>query len=176
MAPRRRCCDWARSLPPTPEPSDDEPDRQELRDVLDEQRRAVADALDGLTGAEIRSTPLASAMSVGGIVQHLGYIERWWFTRVFAGDDVEFPWNRAEPDAAFRLSDELTVDQLRTFFVGECKRSDVVIDAAELGDLAARPKYPVTLRWIVLHMIEETARHLGHLDLLRDEVLALRQR
>ncbi len=149
-------------------------DRAVLLDFCADQHRAVLGILEGLTDDEVRSTPWASVMSIGGIVQHLGYVERWWYSKVFEGADVELPWSDADRDADFRLADDMGVNRLNAFYLAEVQRADIVIAGASFDDVARHPKYPLTLRWIVVHMLEETARHLGHLDLMRETVTARR--
>jgi Protein of unknown function (DUF664). len=108
-----------------------------------------------------------SGTSLLGILKHLAYVERWWFRAVFAGDDVEFPWSDEDPDADWRPEEGGTVSSVLAFYDNECGRSRAVTAAASLEDLAPRHE-PVSLRWILAHMLEETARHAGQADILRE--------
>ena len=162
-------------MPPTPEhKATHTADRETLLDFYADHRRAVLGILEGLTDDEVASTPWPSAMSIGGIVQHLGYVERWWYSRVFEDADVELPWSDDDRDADFRLADDTGVNRLNAFYLEETQRADAVIAGASFDDVARHPKYPLTMRWIVVHMLEETARHLGHLDLMREAIIARR--
>jgi hypothetical protein len=104
-----------------------------------------------------------------GIVRHLEDVERWWFRDVFAGeDDLSYASSDEDPDGDFRVPDGVAVADLVASYADECSRSDEVIGSApSLDAVSARQGF--TLRWIIIHLVEETARHLGHMDLLREQ-------
>jgi len=110
-----------------------------------------------------------SGTSLLGVTQHLAYVERWWFQKVIARNDVEFPWGEDNPDADFRIEDDQTIQSVLEFYEAECELSREIM--AELDDLdAVRSAYgsDVSLRRILVHMVEEVARHAGHMDIIRE--------
>jgi hypothetical protein len=157
-------------------PSADAPldEREMLLAWLGHLRTQVAATLDGLTEEEARWAPAKTANSVISIVQHLGYVERWWYQACFAGLDVFLPWND-DDDADFRVAPEQRVSDIVAFYREECDCSDEIIrSAASLDQMSAHLKVAASLRWIVTHMVEETARHAGHADITR-ELLDIRR-
>lgn len=114
-------------------------------------------------------------MTIAGIVKHLAWAEDRWFQGRLLGLAMPAPWDRPgadDPDHAMRLMPGDTVDGILELYSAACDRSrDTVARCESLSHLAAVPSFgmgPVNLRWILVHMIDETARHAGHLDLLRD--------
>ena len=112
---------------------------------------------------------------MAGIVRHLAWAEDRWFQGRLLGAAMPPPWDRPgvdDPDASMRLASDDTVDGILTLYDTACERSRrATAGCSSLGQLAVVPSFgkaPVNLRWILVHMIEETARHAGHLDLLRD--------
>jgi hypothetical protein len=107
-----------------------------------------------------------------GIVKHLAYVERWWFQMNFAGEPVAFPWPEDEPDQDidFRIVPTDTVESITTLYRQEVTRSREIAAAASVDDLGRGfgEVQPRTLRWVMIHMIDETARHAGHADILRE--------
>jgi len=123
----------------------------------------------------------ASTITLGGLLKHLAYVEDYWFSRRLHGRDAAPPWLTAEWDAdpywGWRLAPEETYEQLHALWQEAVTHSRKMVDEAmaEGGlDALARRTWPdgraPSLRWIVVHMIEEYARHNGHADLLRESV------
>jgi len=140
-----------------------------LNDFLDYYRAVIARKLDGLDAEQMRWSPVDSGTSIGGIVRHLGFVERWWFQAVFAGNRCEFPWSEEDPDADFLMPPEEDAASVIAFYLSECDRSrELVAAAPDLDVVITRGERDTTLRWILVHMIEETARHAGHADILRE--------
>jgi uncharacterized damage-inducible protein DinB len=139
-----------------------------LTAFLDDLRETILWKLDGVSSEAARASVVPSGTSLLGMTKHLGFVERYWFQARFAGREVAFPWSEEDPDADWRTEGCETPEGVADFYRAEAERSREVVAAAQgLDTLAARGK-PVTLRWILLHMIEETARHAGHADLLRE--------
>ena len=135
--------------------------------LLDVQRAVIRTKVDGLDDQTVRRQLVSSGTSLLAIVKHLGYVERWWFRIVFTGDDADYPASDDDPDADWRLDDRDTVGGVLAFYEDECERSRAVVAGAALDDLAARHER-VSLRWILAHMLQETARHAGQADILRE--------
>jgi hypothetical protein len=104
------------------------------------------------------------------VVKHLSGVERFWFSIDFAGLDVEYPWPEDDRHGAFALAPGDTVAGLVSEYESECERSRRAIEGAALDDVARGKDMTFVLRYALTHMIEETARHCGHLDLLRESI------
>jgi uncharacterized damage-inducible protein DinB len=143
--------------------------RRALEAFLDDQRSAVIRKVAGVADEAARRPMVPSGTSLAGIVKHLAFVERYWFQEVFAGGDPEYPWTEADPDADWRIEPWETVEGLVRFYESEIARSQEITTAAKsLKQRDSRKR--TTLRWILLHMIEETARHAGHADILREQI------
>lgn len=156
-------------LTPRPPELDAADEMTTLQGWMHHLRASSAAKLDGLDHDQLRWKPSPSANSCGGIVQHLAYCERWWFRAVFAGEEMSLDFKDDGMGPSFELPPEATAESVREFYERECGLADAAIGGAHLddwsrGDLGRR----ATLRWIVTHMIEETARHAGHLDITRE--------
>ena len=146
-----------------------------LAAFLDYHRDTLLWKVDGLADADLRRQMTPSGMTLLGLVKHIAYVERWWFQAVFQGKDVDFPWTDADPDADWRVGPDESVATILDLYREEVDSSRGILSDAELDDSARRPRtrppgQEQTLRWIVLHMIEETARHNGHADLMREAI------
>ena len=139
---------------------------------LDRYRETILWKLDGLTTEQASQRLVPSASTLLGIVKHLAYVERWWFQMNFAGDPVSNPWPEDEPDQDidFRVSTTDTIESITVLYRQEIARSREIVAGASLDDLGKGfgTVQPRSLRWIMIHMIEETARHAGHADILRE--------
>ena len=142
---------------------------------LDQYRAIAAAALVGVPWeqASVRLLP-ATDMTIAGIVRHLAWAEDRWFQGRLLGSSMPEPWNADEaddPDHSMRLTSGDTTEGIVELYAAACERSRVAVEGRSLNDVAVVPSFgvgPVNLRWILVHMIDETARHAGHLDLLRD--------
>jgi uncharacterized damage-inducible protein DinB len=137
---------------------------------LDFQRDTVIGKIEGLDREAAARSPVPSGTSLLGLVKHLTHVERFWFQAVFTGRDVAFPWTDEDPDADWRPGEEETVDQAVSGYRGAIAASQEAIAGASLDDVGRYRDREFTLRWIMLHMIEETARHAGHADIIREQV------
>jgi uncharacterized damage-inducible protein DinB len=152
-----------------------------LLGFLDYQRATLAWKCRGLDSAGLSATTAASSMTLGGILKHMACVESGWFWRSLFGRDREPPWDTvdwdADPDWDWHSAADDTPEELFALWQDAIDRSrSRVSDAlAEggLGRLALRPWPDGTapsLRWVLVHMIEEYARHNGHADLLRESI------
>jgi len=143
--------------------------RRALEAFLDDQRAAVIRKASGVSDEAARRPMVPSGTSLAGIVKHLAFVERFWFQQVFAGGAPEYPWSEEDPDADWRVEPWETIEGLVRFYEDEIGRSREISAAAKsLKQRDARKR--TTLRWILLHMVEETARHAGHADILREQI------
>lgn len=147
------------------------PELETLTAFLDHYREVICEKVTGVDGPGLRRSVVATGTSLGGIIRHLAFVERWWFQEVYGGRSVDYPWSEDDPDGDWRLSADDDAAGLIAFYRDECSVSREIV--AERPDLDHGVKIPgrdrsVSLRWILVHMIEETARHAGHADLLRE--------
>ena len=151
-------------------------ERTALEQRLDQYRSIVTAALDDLDWDEASTQLLpATDLTIAGIVKHLAWAEDRWFQGRLLGVEMPAPWDGAgadDPDRAMRLAPGETIDSILELYSAACNRSrGALARCASLDTVAAVPSFgvgSVNLRWILVHMIDETARHAGHLDLLRD--------
>jgi len=137
------------------------------RGWLQHLRDSAIFKVEGLTPAQLRWHPSPSANSLGALVLHLGYAERLWVRAIFAGEPMDMSW-RAH---MFELPDSWTVEDVVTFYRDEAALVDAVLDRVPTLDAPSAADFrPTTLRWVVFHLIEETARHVGHMDITRELV------
>jgi uncharacterized damage-inducible protein DinB len=149
-----------------PPPSGSE--RELLGAFLDFHRDTLLWKVTGLTDEQLKARRTPSGMSLLGLVKHLAYVERSWFQRRFLGQDVYIPWRSGDPDGDFRIEPGDTFDTVVAFYKAEVETSRRIAAAASLDTIARDADPPRSLRWIMIHMIEETARHNGHADLMRE--------
>lgn len=147
-------------------------EREQLTAFLDYQRATVVMKATGLTDEQARRPLVASRLTaIGPLVSHLRYVERYWFAAVLAGEpDVWAAELKADPDVEFTVALDVPLPRLIAEYEAECERSREVAARLGLDARGIRRGEPVNLRWVLLHMIEETARHAGHLDLLRENI------
>jgi hypothetical protein len=146
------------------------PGKDTLFAILDNNRDVIVWKLDGMTRDQALLPVVASGTSLLGLVKHLAYVERWWFDDFFAGNEVAYPWTDEDPDADFRIEDDKSIGDIVSLYTAAAQRSNEITARAEMDDLSARQRRGehFALRWIVAHMIEETARHAGHADIARE--------
>ena len=148
-------------------------ERATLTAFLDRQRATLAVKCDGLTEDQLRQQAVPpSSLSLLGLVRHMAEVERNWFRPVLGGEPMatifapDMDW-----EASFR--DVATADVAEAFRLwrAECDHARELVAAAPSFDVTGlRARGYVSLRWVVTHMIEEYARHLGHADLIRERL------
>ena len=151
------------------QPVEDGDEWTTLTQRLDFLRATAVLKAEGLTDEQAFATPVPpSALTPAGVVKHLSATERFWFSIDFAGLDVAWPYPDEDPHGNFRHDEGDTLSAIVEEYVRECERSRAAIEGATLGDQAVGEGMTFNLRYALVHMIEETARHCGHLDLLRE--------
>ncbi len=156
--------------PPLPDPPTAADEKDTLVAFLDWYRDNLLRKVEGLDREALTRRLVPSATTLLGIVKHLAYVERGWFQNTFLGQTLYRPPRTAADDAEFRIEDDETVDSIIGFYQEEVARSREIVAGAALDDHARRQdRRDYTLRWIMVHMIEETARHVGHADILREQ-------
>jgi uncharacterized damage-inducible protein DinB len=154
---------------------DDE--RDGLLAYLAHQRYVLRLAAHGLTDARARETPTAGTLSIGGLIKHVATTERGWIDMVLQRDSGG---SDGDYEANFRLGHDETLASVLDLYNEVAKETEAVV--ADIGDLAQPvpvpkgvPWFPAdveawSVRWVLLHLIEETARHAGHADIVRESL------
>ncbi len=144
---------------------------------LDYYRELMLDKVGDLSQDQLGVRLEPSTMTLAGMIYHLAVVEQSWFSNHFLGLDLTEPWVSVdwetdrdwEWDVAPTLEPEVVLSAYRSAF----ERSNEIIEAADSLDRVAAVGWEgseITLRWILVHMIEETARHAGHADLIRESI------
>ncbi len=140
-----------------------------LLGLLQRQQDLVAWKLQDASEEVLRSTTTPSGASLHGLVRHLTNVERSWLRDVFAGQDgLTYDWTEDDPDGEWQVPPGQTMTDLLADYRTESRRCDDVIRSSTSLDAVSGTR-DMSLRWILLHLVEETARHLGHVDLLREQ-------
>jgi uncharacterized damage-inducible protein DinB len=152
-------------------------ERDGLLDFLAQQRLVLRLTAYGLTDDQARQTPTVSSLSIGGLIKHLIAVERNWMGTVLQQE------RQSSPDdylANFRLGpDETLAGVLATYAEVALETDDIVSQIPDLGQAVPVPKgvpwFPSdidawSVRWVLLHLIQETARHAGHADIVRESI------
>jgi hypothetical protein len=137
-----------------------------LAGVLDFLRATVVNKVAGLSDEDARQASAEpSTLTPASVVKHLSAVERWWFSIDFANADIP------EPEGInFDLATDDTLDSIVEAYLTECERSRRAISGESPDELSRGKDVYFNLRYALVHMIEETARHCGHLDLLRERI------
>jgi uncharacterized damage-inducible protein DinB len=145
-------------------------ERAILESFLDFHRGVVLRKLRGLSDAEATRRLVPSATTLAGLVKHLTLVERNWFPVLLAPEPGDVYLNSAaDATASFTLDEGDTVDGLAEAYERACDRSRAVAARFDLDHVVPHPQLgEVSVRWILVHLIEETARHAGHADILRE--------
>lgn len=156
-------------MSPMPRPPYAADERTSLLAFLEVQRAVVRWKVEGVDVVAQGAVATPSGMTLLGIVRHLTDVERWWFRDRWAGEDVEVYYDQAQDGADFRVPEGETVERVLGEYAAACAESDAVVAAAASLDLPGQ-RHKATLRWVLIHMVEETARHAGHADVLRERL------
>ncbi|GAA5019316.1 DinB family protein [Streptomyces siamensis] len=152
-------------------PSWDE--RTQLATFLDYARATARDKCEGVSAEDAVKAPLPDSplMTLCGLISHLRWVEYFWFQVVFLGEEDEGPWTDEDPDREMRIAVDVPLAQLLDEYEEQSARYRDLVAGHDLDAEAKRANRDgrhVNLRWIILHLVEETARHNGHLDILRE--------
>ncbi len=146
-------------------------EKESLRASLDRHRDVVLWKIEDLDDDALRRPMTPSGTSLLGLVKHLGAVEYGWFCETFDRPTEPLPFDPDDPDADLRVRPDETTDDVVAFYRRARAAADAVIDELDVDDVGtAWFGETVSLRWVLIHMIEEVARHAGHLDILRELV------
>jgi uncharacterized damage-inducible protein DinB len=138
-------------------------------------RSEVLRKIAGLGEDDLRASRLPSGWSPLELLSHLVHMERRWLVWGFAGERLDRPWGDQDEDGRWHVPPEVTVQELGSALVAGAQRTHAIVAAARLTDHAlvggrfASEPTP-TLSWILFHVLQEYARHAGHLDVARELV------
>ena len=158
-----------------PQPATDE--KATLLQFLDYQRATLLMKAEGLSRAQLAQPLAPSSLTLAGLLKHLALVEDDWIQSKFSGLPEPEPWASApwdqDRDWEFHTAVEDDPEELRKLYRDACERTRQTVAGADLDDLSAktsRDGHRWNLRWILTHLVEETARHNGHADLLREAI------
>ena len=151
---------------------------------LDYHRETLRMKAAGLDAAQLDQRLEPSTITIGGLLKHLAYVEDWWVNQVFADHPAPEPWAsvdwKADGDWEWHSAAQDTPDELRGLYDATIATSDRIVHEAlahpsALESLSRRtfrsdPSRQYNLRWILVHLLEEYARHNGHADLVRESI------
>lgn len=161
---------------PTSPAAADQPDstgseRQVLEAFLDFHRQVLVSKVDGISENEARHRRVPSKTTLAGLIKHMIGVERGWFQEVLAGrKPADIGPHAGGGEESWDLAENETVSSLVEEYEQACEQSRQTAARFALDDAVPEPEMgQVSLRWIYVHMIEETARHVGHADILREQ-------
>ena len=141
------------------------PELRQLRDALDAQRSGFLRKVAGLSEEDARRSTVGSGTNLAGLLQHLTFVESKWFEEIVAGGAA------SRGRRSMQVDPSVSLRTLRTEYRAACTASDAIIAACSDGDAPVRRDGKKrNLRWAILAVIEETARHAGHADIIREQV------
>jgi hypothetical protein len=144
-------------------------EKQSLHVSLDRHRDAVLWKLEGLDDSNLRRVMTPSGTNLLGMVKHLAAVEYSWFCQTFGRATEPLPFDDDDPDADLRVRPDETTEDVLAFYGRARAAADQVIDEVDLDQTGtAWFGDAVSMRWVLIHMVEETARHAGHVDILRE--------
>ncbi|MBP2338165.1 putative damage-inducible protein DinB [Saccharothrix coeruleofusca] len=142
-----------------------------LTDFLTFLRLTAVAKVEGLSREQAAATPIPTspAVSALGVIKHLTAVERWWLSIETGGADLPSLWG-ADADASWLLDEGDTVESVLAAYRAEWERSARALAGLAPGDRtrADRDGNGRTVRWVLAHLVQETGRHVGHLDFLRE--------
>lgn len=144
-------------------------EKESLQASLDRHRDAALWKIEGVGDADLRRPLTPSGTNLLGLVKHLAAVEYEWFCHTFDQETEPLPFSDNDPEADLRVEAGESTQDIIAFYQRARLAANGVIARLELEDTGtAWWRGEVSLRWVLIHMIEETARHAGHLDILRE--------
>lgn len=143
-------------------------ERDALLTFLEVPRAALRATVFGLTDEQARSRPAASDLCLGGLVKHAARTERRWVVSGIAGQPLPGLWPIEDWPADFQLTEQETLDGVLAYYAETAGlTTQIVLGIGDLGQPSAvNPEQ--SARWVLFHLIQETARHAGHADIIRE--------
>ena len=144
-------------------------EKETLHSSLQQHRELMLWKLEGLDDDALRRSPVPSGTTLLGLVKHLGAVESGWFCLTFGRETEPLPFDDDDENADLRVEPGETTADIVAFYRRAWVTADQVISELDLDDTGTSwVGDAVSLRWVLVHMIEETARHTGHADVVRE--------
>jgi uncharacterized protein DUF664 len=144
-------------------------EKESLHASLDRHRDVILWKLQGLDDANLRRPMTPSGTNLLGLVKHLASVEYGWFCQTFGRETEPLPFDEDDENADLRVEPDETTDDIVAFYGRARAAADQVIAEVGLDDTGtAWFGDAVSMRWVLIHMVEETARHAGHVDIVRE--------
>jgi uncharacterized damage-inducible protein DinB len=144
-------------------------EKESLYVALDRHRDAVLWKLEGLDDEQLRRPMTPTGTNLLGLVKHMASVEYGWFCETFGRETEALPFDPDDPDADLRVEPHESSDDIVAFYGRARAAADDVIRELDVeAEGTAWFGDTVTMRWVLIHMIEETARHAGHMDIVRE--------
>lgn len=144
-------------------------EKESLRASLDRHRDVVLWKIEGVPDDDLRRPMTPSGTNLLGLVKHLAAVEYEWFCRTFGRETEPLPFDDTDENADLRVDVDESTEDVIAFYGRARQAADAVIAELALDDTGTSwYGETVSLRWVLIHMIEETARHAGHLDIVRE--------
>ena len=148
-------------------------ERTQLTAFIEEYRAAFVRILDGLTEEQARRRLVPSATTLLGLVKHVTWMQRVWFSEVVGGVPRRELGLVNDPDESFALADDDSIASILAGFREACEIARAAVEELTLDEVATGHRTgPRTLRWVYLQVLRELAHHCGHADILREQVLS----
>ena len=146
-------------------------EKESLSAAIHRHREAIDWKLAGLADDDLRASRLPSGMSPIGLVKHIAAVEYGWFCATFGRDHEPLPFDLDDQDADFRVGPDEPVADVLAFWDRARTAADDAVAAVDLDETGtAWFGEEVSMRWVMIHMLEELARHAGHMDVMRELV------
>jgi uncharacterized damage-inducible protein DinB len=137
--------------------------------AINRHRDAAVWKLAGLDDEQLRRTMVPSGSSLLGIVKHMAYVEYGWFCETFGREAADLPFDESDPDADSRIEPGESTADVLAFYARARAAADQAVDEIGLDELGtAWTGEKVSMRWVLIHMLEEDARHVGQMDIMRE--------
>jgi uncharacterized damage-inducible protein DinB len=145
-------------------------EKESLHSFLDKQRDIMVWKLEGLSDEDLRRPMVPSGTNLIGLIKHLAAVEYGWFCLTFGRETEPMPFEEDDEDADLRATPDESTEDLLAFYARAREAADAAISEIDLDTTGKSwgSARTVSLRWVLLHMIEETARHAGHADIVRE--------
>lgn len=138
---------------------------------LDHYREVILELCNGLGREDLVRIDPDAGYSLLGLIKHLTLAERTWFEERTAGEPFGFEWDPEDPNSDFRIEEHEQTEDILDMYRSSSRRAREIVESMSLDDHLRGSDYTdYNLRWVMLNMIVETARHAGHADQLRERL------
>jgi len=146
-------------------------EKEVLTGYLSHYQQVVIDICEGLEPDLLVRADSVTGYPLLALIKHLTLAQRTWFEHRTAGEPFDFGWDAADPDSDFRIEEDEHVEDVIAAYRASSEQAREIVDSMSLNDMLRGPGYTdYNLRWVMLNMIVETARHAGHADLIRERI------